>query len=76
MYVRVVFVVKVAFSLIDYPIYFRMDLSTLYFNGLPVKISIKLCIFVPEIHFYLRHSVDPDVIPPYAALNLGLHCLP
>ena len=30
-----------------------MELSILYFKGLPVKISIRLCISVPQDCFYL-----------------------
>ena len=53
-----------------------MELSSLYFKGLPLKISIKLCIFAPEDCFFLTNSADPDKMPPYAAFYLGLYCLP
>ena len=32
----------------------------MYFKRLPVKISIKCCIFVHEDCFYLNNSADPD----------------
>ena len=47
---------KTLFILMDYPIYIETinkELSSLYFKGLLVKISIKLCISVPECCFYL-----------------------
>ena len=56
-----------------------MALSILYCKGLPVKISRKLCVSIPEYCFYLfilANSADPDEMPPYAAFHLGLHCLP
>ena len=52
----------------DYPIRIHttsIELSTLYFKGLPVKISSKWCISVPED----GNSADPDEIPPYAAFH-------
>ena len=48
-----------------------MELSILYFKGLPVKISITL-----KIVFILANSADPIEMPPYAAFHLGFHCLP
>ena len=63
-----------------------MELSILYFKGLLVRISIKLCILVLKQRadcFITANSGDPDVMfpdldekPPYAAFHLGLHCLP
>ena len=38
----------------------NMELPILYFKGLSVKTSIKLCFSVPEDYFYLANSVDPD----------------
>ena len=41
------------------------------------NISIKSCIYVPEVCFFiLSNSADPDEMLPYAAFHLGLHCLP
>ena len=45
-----------------------MELFILYFKGLLVRISIKLCILVPEAESRLFLS--------YAAFHLGLHGLP
>ena len=36
-----------------------MEKSILYFKGLPVKISIKWCISVPEDYFYLSKQCRP-----------------
>ena len=52
-----------------------MDLPILYFKRLPVKISVKRCISVPESYIQ-ENSADPDEMCPYAAFHLGLHCLP
>ena len=52
-----------------------MDLSILYFKGLPIKISIKWYISVPEhddslkIVFIFANSADPD------ECRIMLHCL-
>ena len=51
-----------------------MELSIMYIKALPVKISIKLCIFSLEIVFILAYSVDPDEMLPCATFHLGLHC--
>ena len=40
-----------------------------------VKISVKLCSSFLKILFILANSIDPDEMPPYASLHLGLHCL-
>ena len=71
------------FSL-DYPIHIDticIELSILYFKGLPLKISIKWCISVSEDSFFIfvyifANSADPDEVPPYEAFHLGLYCLP
>ena len=54
-----------------------MELSILYFKGLPVKIIIKLCLLSLKIVFFiLANCEDPDEMLPYAAFHLALHCLP
>ena len=35
----------------------------------------KIDFFFSEDHFVLANSVDPDEMPHFAALNLGLLCL-
>ena len=44
--------------------------SILDSKELPVNISIKRCISVPEDCFILAISADPDEMPPYAAFRL------
>ena len=44
------------------------ELSILYSQELPVKISIKLSIFVPKDRFMLANSTNPNNMP----LNLKL----
>ena len=44
--------------------------SILKFNGLPVKLSIKLSFSVP-----VNCDADRDEMQPCAAFQLGLHCL-
>ena len=54
-----------------------MEFSSLYSKGFQAKLSIKLCISVPEDCFFISaKSADPDKIPPYAELHIGLHSLP
>ena len=65
------------FFLVDYFRHIEFDsigveLSILYFTGLPVKISLTWYISIPEDCFYLA---DPDGTP-YAAFHLGLYYLP
>ena len=66
--------------LMDYPIHIdtiSMELSILYFKGLPVKMSITWCNSVHEdCVFILANSADPDEMLPNAAFHLGLHCFP
>ena len=63
----------------DYPIHIdskSMELSILYFKGLPVTI---LCndVFLPlKINFIIANSAETDEMPHYVAFHLGLHCLP
>ena len=52
-----------------------MELSILYFKGLLVENSIKLCISVAEDFSIIANSADPDEMSSYMALHLGLHCL-
>ena len=62
----------------DHPIHIdaiSMELSSLYSKGIQVKISIKLCISVPEDCLISAKSTGTDKIPPYAALDIGLYCL-
>ena len=47
-----------------------IEYSVLYYNGLPVKLSMYL-----KFVFTLTNSADPDEVPHKAAFNLGLHCL-
>ena len=42
------------------------------FKGLPVKF-LYIDVFLSLI---LANSADPDVMLPYVAFHLGLHCLP
>ena len=32
--------------------------------------------FSLKVGFVSANSVNPDVLPPYVAFHLGLHCLP
>ena len=41
-----------------------MELSILYFKGLPVNISKELCISDHMIVLILANSGDPDEMPP------------
>ena len=65
----------------DYPINNdtkSMELSILHFKGVQVKISIN-CIGVflsLKVVFISANSADSDEMPPYGAIQLGLHCLP
>ena len=53
-----------------------MELSILYFKGLPVKISLRWSIFVTQDCFYIKaNSKDPQEMTDDAAFYLGLHCL-
>ena len=52
----------------------KMWLFIMYFKGSHVNIFRLLCISVPQDCFYLN-SVDPDIMPQYAAFHQGLHCL-
>ena len=48
----------------------NLELSILYFKWLPIKISIKWFVSVPE-----ESLSDPGEMLLYA-FHLGLHCLP
>ena len=37
--------------------------------------ELKILYFCLKIFFTLTNSVDPDEMPHYAAVHLGLHCL-
>ena len=43
----------------------------MHFKGLSVKITKKLCIFVPEDFLILENSADPDEKLLYASFHLG-----
>ena len=64
----------------DFPIHvdkISMELSILYFKGLPVKILYKNEVLLsPKIAFILANSSGPDGMCPYAAFHLDFHCLP
>ena len=55
-----------------------IGLSTVYFNGLQIRIFKLKCISVSEDWFCLsKHIVDPNEILHLAVFHLGfLHCLP
>ena len=56
----------------EFPIKFdtvKSGWSVVYIEGSQVIISLK-------IDFVLANSEDPDEMPHYAAIHLGLHCLP
>ena len=62
----------------DYPIHIDtsgMDLSILYFKGLPLNISIKYVFLFPKIGFILANSPDPNEMLPYVEFRLCLQCL-
>ena len=66
------------------PMEFSIKLHTIksgwliiYTEGLQVKISKKKIVFLSlKVYFVLANSADPDEMPHYVALDLGLHCLP
>ena len=59
-------VVSNSFILMDYSIHIHTiikEWSIMHFKGLPVKLSIKLCIYVPEDCFFNLSRADPDEMP-------------
>ena len=50
--------------------------SIVYIEGSRVVFSKKYCISFSEDGFVLANHADPDEMPHYVALHLGLHCLP
>ena len=52
-----------------------MELTSLYLNRLSVKMSLILCVSVPEDIFVEATIADPDEMLPNASFHLGVHCL-
>ena len=53
----------------------NLEWSIVIFKGSQVLFSKQNCSFSPRNMFVLANSVDPDVMPYYAAFNLDLLCL-
>ena len=51
-----------------------MELSILHFEGAVGQNFYKMIYFYPC--FILAKSTDPDEMPLYDAIHLGIHCLP
>ena len=48
----------------------------MHIKGLQVNIFKLRCTSDPEDYFSQANSEDPDEVPHYVAIHLGLHCLP